>query len=90
MSTWLTVNVADMAAKPQGGLCRIKEQIIEDPVTGLTFQFELRDDGSTKLRIYGDLSNGNREFVFDAEGEDQGSGTFLGEVCRPSWLKKVG
>lgn len=80
-----------MAAKPNAGTCTIKEQILEDPVAGLTLKFELRDDGSTKLALYGrDLPFGNREYVFDAEGNDEGSGTFLGETCRPTWLRKVG
>ena len=80
-----------MATKPNAGLCKIKEQILEDPVTGLALQFELRDDGSTKLLLHGrDLPFGNREYVFDSEGNDKGSGTFLGEACRPSWLRKVG
>ncbi len=80
-----------MAIKPNAQTCLIKEQIVEDEVTGLTLQFERRDDGSTKLRIYGlSLPFGNREIVFDAEGKPEGSGVFLGELSRPSWLKKAG
>jgi hypothetical protein len=80
-----------MALKPNAQTCAIKEQILEDPVTGLTLQFELRDDGTTKLRIYGrDLPFGNREIIFDAEGKEEGAGVFTGELCRPSWLRKVG
>ena len=80
-----------MAVKPNAEICPIKEQIIEDQVTGLTLQFERRDDGTTKLRIYGkNLPFGNREIVFDADGKPEGSGVFLGELCRPSWLKQAG
>lgn len=79
-----------MAIKPNAQTCSIKEQIIEDEVTGLTLQFERRDDGTTKLRIYGrDLPFGNREIIFDKDGKEGAAGVFTGELCRPSWLQPV-
>ena len=78
-----------MALKPSGGICQIKEQIIEDAVSGLTFQFERHDDGTSRLRVYGDLPFGNREIYFDAEGKEGGAGTALSGLCRPSWLRNA-
>ncbi len=76
-----------MATKPDGNICSIREQIIDDPVSELTFQFEAMTDGTSRLRIYGDLPFGNREFIFDGEGNEAGAGTALVSQCRPSWLK---
>ncbi len=78
-----------MAVKPGGKLCLIREQIIEDPVSGLILKFEVADDGTGRLFIYGDLPHGNRQFVFDRKGEEAGAGTALGPFCRPSWLREV-
>ncbi len=78
-----------MAIKPNGEFCKIREQIIEDPVSGLTLQFEVRDNGTTKLLIYGNLPYGNRDFIFDQGGEMTASGVALGYVCRPSWVRKL-
>ena len=67
----------------------VKEQIIEDPVTGLTYQFEVMPDGEAKLRIFGDaLPFGNREFSFDKKGERVAAGTFTGH-CRPAWMQQL-
>lgn len=70
----------------------IKEQIIQDLVTGLTIQFE-RIPGSSaefRLRLFGDiLEFGNRELIFDANGEMAGSGTHTTGACKPTWLEKV-
>jgi len=78
-----------MASKPNGRLCSIKEQIIEDEVSGLTLQFEHCDDGTSRLRIYGDLPLGNREIYFDLNGDEGGAGTSLIGLCRPSWLHEI-
>ena len=78
-----------MPSKPNGGICQIKEQIIEDQVSGLTLQFERCEEGTSCLRIYGDLPFGNREIFFDAEGEKEGAGTSLVELRRPSWVREV-
>lgn len=81
-----------MALKPNGTICHIREQIIEDPVTGLTFQIAHvpNSDAPYRLRIYGNLPHGNREFLFDANGAEAGAGTALAGSCRPNWLKQVG
>ena len=79
-----------MAIKPDGLPCNIREQIITDLVTGLTLQFETVDDGTARLRIYGDsLPFGNREIIFDKDGGEAGSGVALAGPCRASWLEEV-
>lgn len=80
-----------MAVKPNAGVCHIREQIIEDPLSGLTIQFELKpgSDAPVRLKIFGNLPHGNREILFNEKGEEAGAGTALGGACRPSWLKPV-
>lgn len=64
----------------------INEQILEDLASGLTFQFELREDGTTAMRIFGDmLPYGNREIIFDVDGVQIGSGTVTKGLCKPAW-----
>ena len=78
-----------MPLKPNGALCRVREQIIEDAPSGLTLQFEC-DDGRLRLVIAGKaLKLGNREIPFDDEGREAAAGTLVGEFRRPSWLKGV-
>lgn len=78
-----------MPAKPDGKPWAVKEQIIEDPVSGLTFQFEIMPDGEMRFRVYGEqLPFGNREFIFDKEGIEAGAGTVTRGVCRPSWMEQ--
>jgi hypothetical protein len=78
-----------MPLKPNGGLCRVREQIIEDMASGLTLQFEC-DGGRLRLVIAGNpLMKGNREILFDQEGREVAAGTLMGEFRRPTWLKKV-
>jgi hypothetical protein len=78
-----------MPIKPNGSLCSIKEQIIEDLATGLTLQFECFQ-GRTRLVIAGRaLPFGNREIIFDDQGREAAAGTLVGEFRRPSWLKEV-
>ena len=80
-----------MAVKPSGERLAIQEQIIEDPVTGLTFQFAVVS-GSTapyRLRIFGNLPYGNRELFFNKHGAEAGAGTALSGSCHPSWLREV-
>ncbi len=80
-----------MATKPSGALCAIREQIIDDPVSGLAFQFLLvpGSDAPVRLRVFGNLPHGNREFLFDHRGNEAGAGTALSGSCRPSWLREV-
>ncbi len=75
--------------KPDGKQVHIAEQIIDDPVSGLSLQFEAREDGGCKLKIYGDLPHGNREIIFDRNGHEAGAGTVVGRVCPPNWLQVI-
>jgi hypothetical protein len=78
-----------MPLKPNGALCTIREQIIEDLASGLTLQFEC-DGERTRLVIAGRaLPFGNREIIFDKHGGEAAAGTLVGEFRRPSWLKEV-
>ena len=78
-----------MALKPNGVACKVREQIVEDPATGLILQFECAE-GRLRLVIAGEsLPFGNREILFDADGREAAAGTLVGEFRRPSWLKKV-
>ena len=82
-----------MATKPNGRVCAIREQIIEDMASGLTLQITFaEDDGEApfRLRIYGDaLPFGNREFMFDKGGAKAGGATALRVSSRATWLRKV-
>lgn len=80
-----------MAVKPNGSFCAIREQIIEDPVSGLTLQFVHKPgtDAPYRLQIFGDLPYGNREILFNEDGAEAGAGTALAGACRPSWLREV-
>ena len=78
-----------MPIKPNGHMCGIREQIVEDPASGLTLQFEC-ENGRARLVIAGKaLPFGNREILFDADGCEAAAGTLLGEFRRPSWLKRL-
>jgi hypothetical protein len=80
---------ATMPLKPNGALCQVREQIIEDAASGLTLQFEC-DDGRLRLVIAGKvLARGNRELLFDEEGREAAAGTLIGEFRRPNWLKSA-
>ncbi len=77
-----------MSLKPDGGTWSIKEQIVEDPATGLTLQFEVVPDSDApfQLRIFGEaLPFGNREILFGQSGKEAGGGTLLSGLCRPTW-----
>ncbi|MCI0703586.1 MAG: hypothetical protein L0241_21100 [Planctomycetia bacterium] len=79
-----------MPVKPDGKLWVVREQIVEDPASGLTLQFEVDPSGNMRLRIFGDtLPYGNREILFDKNGEEAGAGTATSGLCRPSWLEEV-
>ena len=78
-----------MPVKPNGALCHVREQIIEDMASGLILQFEC-DEGRTRLVIAGrQLPVGNREFIFDDQGREAAAGTLVGEFRKPTWLKGV-
>jgi len=79
-----------MPIKPDAKPWSIPEQIIEDPATGLTFQFEVVPDGELRLRVFGEtLPYGNREFQFNQEGERVGAGIFVAGQCRPTWMMPI-
>jgi hypothetical protein len=78
-----------MAVKENAKTWAVKEQIIEDAVSGLTFQFEVMQDGKARLRVFGNFPLGNREFVFNEVGQKCGSGTATRGICRPAWMTKV-
>jgi hypothetical protein len=85
----ITEGEATMPLKPNGALCRVREQIIEDAATGLILQFEC-DDGRLRIVLAGRaLTAGNREILFDEQGREAGAGTLVGEFRRPNWLKRV-
>lgn len=48
----------------------IKEQTVTDPVSGLTFEFEISVDGEPHLHLHGDcLVFGNRTLLFHLDGQ---------------------
>ena len=78
-----------MPMKPNGSLCSIREQIVEDVASGLVLQFECHE-GRTRLVIAGEnLPFGNREILFDDDGREAASGTLVGQFRKPSWLKRI-
>jgi hypothetical protein len=84
-----TIKEVKMPVKPNGALCAIREQIVEDLASGLILQIEC-NGGRTRLVIAGRaLPFGNREIIFDSEGKEAAAGTLVGEFRRPSWLKGV-
>jgi hypothetical protein len=78
-----------MPIKPNGLVCKIREQIVEDLASGLTLQFECHGDRMRLVIAGKSLPFGNREILFDEDGKEAAAGTLLGEFRRPSWLKKV-
>jgi hypothetical protein len=77
------------SVKPGGKLCHIREQILRDRVSGLTLQFEVDTEGNSRVRLFGRLPFGNREFIFDGNGNDLGAGTCVRGLTRPGWLTDV-
>lgn len=66
--------------------CKIMEQVIEDAVTGLTFQFEVTPNGECRMHVFGDdLEHGNRTFEFGKDGLLEGRGTSATGTNRPTW-----
>ena len=66
-----------MAVKPNAKDCVIKEQIIEDRVTGLTIQIRKysEESGGCQISLHGKcLRFGNRNFVFNEDGALNGTG----------------
>jgi hypothetical protein len=79
-----------MALKPDGKAWMVREQIVDDPASGLTLQFEVDMDGNPRLRLFrDDLPFGNREIIFDKQGAEAAAGTVVGGFCRPAWMERV-
>lgn len=80
-----------MVSKPDAEDFIIKEQIVRDPVSGLTFQFECKpgSDAPFRMKVFGDIPHGNREILFDCEGNEAGAGVALVNACTPNWIKVV-
>jgi hypothetical protein len=71
------------SSKPQDWV--IKEQIVTDPVSGLTFDFAVSHDGEPHLTVYGDsLVFGNRTIVFHLDGQAASGETAIPGRCRTS------
>ena len=80
-----------MTIKPDGQNFTIREQIVRDPVSGLTFQFECAPDTDApyRLKVFGDMPYGNREILFDIDGQEAGAGVALNNTCSANWIKEV-
>ena len=64
--------------KPNAKTLNIKEQLIDDPVTGLMLIFRVTPSGEGRLHLSGSiLPFGNRDFQFGSKGELVGTGTGL-------------
>ncbi len=64
--------------KPNAKTIQIKEQYIDDTVTGLLLIFRVTPSGEARLHLKGDtLPFGNRDFQFDKNGALAGTGTGL-------------
>src|SRR5687767_14926516 len=68
-----------MTISPGEKLLALREQLIEDAVSGLTIRIEAAQDGTPRLMIYGGLPCGTREFIFDPEGKVAGAA--LRQLC---------
>ncbi|HEX2228712.1 MAG TPA: hypothetical protein VHM64_16365 [Candidatus Binatia bacterium] len=64
---------------PSQKLLPLREQIIEDAVSGLTIKIEAAPDGTPRLMIHGGLACGKREFRFDPTGNFAGAA--LRQLC---------
>jgi hypothetical protein len=81
------VRTFNMTIKTGTKSLRLREQIIEDAVSGLTLKLEVAQDGTSRLMIYGGIPYGNREFIFDGQGKEAGARTGLTQLCCPSTLQ---
>ena len=68
--------------KPKAKNLCIKEQVINDEVTGLMLILRVTPDGEARIHLLGAiLPFGNRDFQFDRDGILAGTGTPL-KVCK--------
>jgi hypothetical protein len=82
-------NEPDSGEKLHGKLCHIREQILCDRVSGVTLQFEVDTEGNSRVRLFGSMPFGNREFIFDHNGDESGAGIAVRGLCRPTWITEV-
>lgn len=69
-----------MVEQSNAKLIQIKEQTIEDPISGLIIEFKAREDGEARVVLRSStLPFGNREIHFDKDGNYAGAGTWLKE-----------
>jgi len=73
----------------QPGVVVIREQVINDGPSGLTFIIWRTSDGEGRIRVVGDLPFGNRDLQFDSDGNLIGRGTSVVAAC-PTGLRVVG
>lgn len=80
-----------MAIKPGAETLTLLEQIIEDPVTGLTLQLRVIPGAISpfRLRIFGGALDGAREILFDRDGKKSGAESAAARLCRPTWIHEV-
>ena len=73
-----------MPPKEGETVCHIKEQIIEDPVTGLTIQFEAVPGGEYRVRLFTPvIPLGTANTLFDKEGTRWARGTLTTAYADP-------
>ena len=77
-----------MALKPGAATFVIAEQIIEDPLTGLTLWIRGEGKGFV-LTVLGNFETANRDFAFNERGENNGAGSATCCIPSPSWLAPV-
>jgi len=65
---------------------RVKDQLIDDDVSGLTLRFEVLPSGEPVLRLYGAiLPHGNRLIRFSHAGDFEHMATSVLGTERPNW-----
>jgi hypothetical protein len=81
-----------MAAKPNGTRFAVGEQIFDDRITGISFQFFAEPRVLTapfRLRLFGNVPYSDHEFVFDADGIIRDRSVVFSSRRRPSWLRDL-
>lgn len=64
----------------------VREQLIDDDVSGLALKFEFTATGDPVLRIFGAyLPHGNREVRFTPDGRVKYMATSVLGIERPNW-----
>jgi hypothetical protein len=68
----------------------VKNQLIDDDVSGLTFRFDILPSGEPILKLYGAiLPHGNRQIRFSPSGDLQHFATSVLGVERPNWPRRA-